>query len=37
VVVVFPTNRPDSVGSEKRIEPKDLTRKFKLLNVRSTS
>jgi hypothetical protein len=36
-VTVFPTDGPDSVRSERRIEPKDPTQKFKLPNVRSIS
>jgi hypothetical protein len=36
-VVVFHADEPDSVGSERRIEPKEPMRKFKLPNVRSIS
>jgi hypothetical protein len=37
VVAVFPADGPDSIGYERRIEPKEPTRKFKLPNVRSIS
>jgi hypothetical protein len=36
-IVVFPADRPDFVGSERRIEPKEPTQKFRLPNVRSIS
>jgi hypothetical protein len=36
-VVVFPADELDSVGYERRIEPKEPTQKFKLPNVRSIS
>jgi hypothetical protein len=37
IVVVFLANGSDFVESERRIEPKDLTRKFRLPIVRSIS
>jgi hypothetical protein len=36
-VAVFPADGPDSVGSERPIEPKEPTQKFRLPNVRSFS
>jgi hypothetical protein len=36
-VVVFSADRPNFVGSERRIEPREPMRKFGLSNVRSIS
>jgi hypothetical protein len=36
-VVVFHADGPDSVRSERRIEPKEPMRKFRLPNIRSIS
>jgi hypothetical protein len=36
-VMVFPADGPDFVGTERRIEPKEPTQKFRLPNVRSIS
>jgi hypothetical protein len=36
-VAVFPADRPGFAGSQRRIEPKEPTRKFKLPNARSIS
>jgi hypothetical protein len=36
-VAVFPADGPDFVGSERRIEPREPTRKFRLPIVRSIS
>jgi hypothetical protein len=36
-IAVFPADRPYFVGSERRIEPKEPTRKFRLPNVKSIS
>jgi hypothetical protein len=37
IVLVSLTDGPDFTGSKRRIEPKDLTRKFRLSIVRSIS
>jgi hypothetical protein len=37
IVIVLLANGPDFVESERRIDPKDPTRKFKLLIVKSIS
>jgi hypothetical protein len=37
IVAVFPADRSDFVESERRIEPKELTLKFRLPIVRSIS
>jgi hypothetical protein len=34
---VFPADEPELIGSERRAEPRDPTRKLKLPIVRSTS
>jgi hypothetical protein len=36
-VVVFPVDAPDFVGSERRIEPREPTQKFRLPIIRSIS
>jgi hypothetical protein len=35
--MVFPADGPEDIRSERRIEPKDPTRKLKLLILRSIS
>jgi hypothetical protein len=37
IVVVFPTDGSDFVGSERRIKPKESTRKFRLPIFKSIS
>jgi hypothetical protein len=37
IVVVFPADRSDFVESERRVKPRELTRKFRLPIVRSIS
>jgi hypothetical protein len=37
VVAVFPTDGPKFFGLERRIEPRDLMQKLKLLIIRSIS
>jgi hypothetical protein len=37
IVMVFPTDGSDFIGSERRIEPKEPTRKFGLPIIRSIS
>jgi hypothetical protein len=37
IVMIFPADRPDFVESERRVEPKEPTRKFTLPIVRSIS
>jgi hypothetical protein len=37
IVAVFPADGSDFVGSERQIEPKEPTRKFRLPIVRSIS
>jgi hypothetical protein len=37
IVAVFPADGSDFVGFERRIEPKEPTRKFRLLIYRSIS
>jgi hypothetical protein len=36
-IAVLPVDGPDFIGSKRRTEPRDLTRKLKLLIVRSIS
>jgi hypothetical protein len=36
-IVVVPADEPDFIGSERRIEPRDLTQKLKLPIIRSIS
>jgi hypothetical protein len=36
-VVIFPADGPDFVGSERRIEPREPTQKFRLPIVKSIS
>jgi hypothetical protein len=37
IVTVFPTDGSDFVESERRVKPKEMTRKFRLPIVRSIS